>query len=141
MKRFLNIISYFILIILTLFLWWLLSYKKIVPLFMLPSPLDVARAFINNFSALADHTKTSLLESFLGIIISIIIAFVITILMDRFKFIYKVFYPILVITQTIPTIAIAPLLVLWLGYDIAPKVALIVIVCFFPIAISLLQRL
>ena len=48
-------------------------------------------------------------------------------------------YPILVITQTVPTVAIAPLLVLWMGYGIAPKITLIVIVTFFPVAISLLE--
>ena len=60
-------------------------------------------------------------------------------LMDRFEGVYKAFYPIMVITQTIPTIAIAPLLVLWMGYDVAPKVTLIVIVTFFPIAVGLLE--
>lgn len=58
---------------------------------------------------------------------------------DHFQGFYKAFYPIMVITQTIPTIAIAPLLVLWMGYEMAPKVTLIVIVTFFPIAIGLLE--
>ena len=51
----------------------------------------------------------------------------------------KAFYPILVITQTIPTIAIAPLLVLWMGFSVAPKITLVVITTFFPIAVSLLD--
>ena len=59
--------------------------------------------------------------------------------MDRYRFLYKSLYPILVITQTIPTVAIAPLLVLWMGYDMAPKIALVVIVCFFPMAVGLLD--
>ena len=141
MKKFFNITSYFILGIILLILWEVITRTNIVPSFMLPSPISVAKAFTDNLSILIDHTKTSLLESFIGILISIILAFTITILMDSSKTIYKAVYPIIVITQTIPTIAIAPLLVLWLGYDIAPKVALIVIVCFFPIAISLLQRI
>ena len=59
--------------------------------------------------------------------------------MDRFEFLYKAFYPIVVLTQTIPTVAIAPLLVLWFGYEMMPKVILIVIVTFFPITVGLLN--
>ena len=58
--------------------------------------------------------------------------------MDRFKWLYKAIYPILVVTQTIPTIAIAPLLVLWMGFGMAPKITLVVITTFFPIVIGLL---
>ena len=58
--------------------------------------------------------------------------------MDRFSFLYKALYPLLVITQTIPTIAIAPLLVLWMGFGMAPKITLVVITTFFPITIGLL---
>ena len=50
-------------------------------------------------------------------------------------------YPLLIITQAIPTVAIAPLLVLWLGYDMTPKVVLVIIVCFFPVAVGLLDGL
>ena len=51
---------------------------------------------------------------------------------------HKAIYPILVITQTIPTIAIAPLLVLWMGFGMAPKITLVVLTTFFPIAVGLL---
>jgi len=57
--------------------------------------------------------------------------------MDKFTFVYKAFYPLLVISQTIPTIAIAPLLVLWMGYGMAPRITLVIITTFFPIAIGL----
>lgn len=140
MKKFFNILSYFILGIIFVFLWWIVSYKEVIPSFMFPSPLSVLNSFIDNFSILIDHTLASLIEAFFGISISILIAFIIATLMDMFKSIYKIFYPILVITQSIPTLAIAPLLVLWFGYDMTPKVVLIVLVCFFPIAISLLGR-
>ena len=59
--------------------------------------------------------------------------------MDRFPFLYKAVYPLLVISQTIPTIAIAPLLVLWMGFSMAPKITLVVITTFFPITVSLLD--
>ena len=69
----------------------------------------------------------------------IVLGFLMAIVMDRFEFAYKAIYPVLVITQTVPTVAIAPLLVLWLGYGIMPKITLIVITSFFPITIGLLD--
>ena len=69
----------------------------------------------------------------------VILGFLVAIIMDMFEFFYKSIYPILIITQTIPTVAIAPLLVLWLGYGILPKIVLIVLTSFFPITIGLLD--
>ncbi len=122
-----------------LIIWQILSTVEVVPKYMLPSPIDVARAFILEFPLLMYHSKVTLLEAFLGLSIGVLLGFIVAVLMDRFQFVYKAIYPVLVITQTIPTVAIAPLLVLWLGYGMAPKVTLIVIVTFFPITIGLLD--
>lgn len=122
-----------------LIIWQILSTVEVVPKYMLPSPIDVARAFILEFPLLMYHSKVTLLEAFLGLSIGVLLGFIVAVLMDRFHFVYKAIYPVLVITQTIPTVAIAPLLVLWLGYGMAPKVTLIVIVTFFPITIGLLD--
>ncbi len=106
---------------------------------MLPSPLDVVRAFVDNFSIMMKQAAVTLQEAIYGLGIGVAIAFVIASLMDRFSFLYKAIYPMLVITQTIPTIAIAPLLVLWMGFGMAPKITLVVVTTFFPIAIALLN--
>ena len=106
---------------------------------MLPSPLDVAKAFINNFSVMLKQAAVTLQEAIYGLGIGIMLAFIVAALMDRFSFLRKAIYPILVITQTIPTIAIAPLLVLWMGFGMAPKITLVVITTFFPISIGLLN--
>lgn len=119
--------------------WQILSVTGVVPKFMLPSPLDVVKAFFGDFPLLMEHAKTTLLEAFLGLSLGVLLGFFIAVLMDRFEIAYKAIYPVLVITQTVPTVAIAPLLVLWLGYGIVPKVALIIITSFFPIAIGLLD--
>ncbi len=119
-------------------LWALASHFKWLPAFMLPSPGKVVQAFVKDFPLLMRHAGTSLLESLWGLLISVSLAFVLAVLMDGSKLIRRAISPLLVLTQTVPTIAIAPLLVLWLGYGIAPKVVLIVIVCFFPMAIGLL---
>ena len=81
----------------------------------------------------------TLAEAFLGLAFGIALGFVMAVLMDQFEGLYQAFYPLIVLTQTVPTVAIAPLLVLWFGYEMTPKVILIVITTFFPIAIGLLN--
>lgn len=107
--------------------------------YMLPSPLEVAEAFVSEFPSLMEHSVITLSEAFIGLALGILLGFVIAVLMDRFDALYKAFYPIIVLTQTVPSVAIAPLLVLWFGYEMAPKVILIVITTFFPIAVGLLN--
>ena len=126
-------------IIVVVLIWYFCCEGEVVPAYMLPSPKDVALAFINNFSIMMKQASITLQESIFGLGIGVGLAFVISTLMDRFDFLYKAIYPILIITQTIPTIAIAPLLVLWMGFGMAPKITLVVITTFFPIAIGLLN--
>ena len=112
---------------------------ELVPAYMLPSPVDVVKAFVDNFPIMMKQASVTLQETIYGLAIGIVIAFVVAALMDRFAILYKAIYPVLVVTQTIPTIAIAPLLVLWMGFGMAPKITLVVITTFFPIAIGLLN--
>lgn len=138
MKASIRHLQPFALIFLILVLWQILSISGFIPAFMLPSPVKVALAFFRDFSLLIFHLKTTLIEAAAGIAVSIIISLVVAVVMDRFTFIHRSVYPLLIISQTIPTIALAPLLILWFGYGISSKVILIVISCFFPITISLL---
>ncbi|MBS5214468.1 MAG: ABC transporter permease [Clostridiales bacterium] len=132
-------ISTFIAIAVLLAVWQICSTLGIVPSYMLPSPIRVVQAFIKEFPLLMQHLGVTLTEAFLGLGCGITFGFLMAVLMDRFEFLYKAFYPIVVLTQTIPTVAIAPLLVLWFGYEMMPKVILIVIVTFFPITVGLLN--
>ena len=124
-----------------LIVWQLLSSLGIVQSFMLPSPIHVCQALIEDFPLLMSHAGTTLLEAFAGLGIGVSLGFVLALLMDRFSFLYKSIYPLLIITQTIPTISIAPLMVLWFGYGMMPKIVLIVIVTFFPVAIGVFDGL
>ena len=120
-------------------LWLFLSEGGVVPKYMLPSPVEVCRTFISDFPILIEHLRVTLKEAISGLFIGTGLGFLFSVLMDRFSFLYKAFYPVLVITQTVPTIAIAPLLVLWLGFGAAPKITLVVLTTFFPITVSLLD--
>jgi ABC-type nitrate/sulfonate/bicarbonate transport system permease component len=112
---------------------------NLVDSFMLPSPIQVLQAFIKEFPVLMEHSVVTLTEAFLGLVLGIVFGFFMAVLMDQFEPVYKAFYPLIVLTQTVPTVAIAPLLVLWFGYEMTPKVILIVITTFFPIAVGLLN--
>lgn len=126
-------------IIIVLILWQMICSLGVVDSFMLPSPIQVAKAFVSEFPALMENSAITLTEAFLGLGIGIIAGFIMAVLMDRFEPLYKAFYPLIVLTQTIPTVAIAPLLVLWFGYEMAPKIILIVITTFFPLTVGLLN--
>ena len=142
MKKFQNItdkIAPSIIIAVLLIIWQTLSMINIIPKFMLPSPFEVVKAFVSDFPLLMEHTEITLIEAFLGLGLGIILGFAVAVIMDRFEYAYKMIYPVLVITQTIPTVAIAPLLVLWMGYGILPKIMLILLTSFFPITIGLLD--
>lgn len=124
---------------LILLIWWGLSAVKLIPNYMLPSPLDVGKAFVSDFPNLMRHALISLEEAAAGLAIGTLLAFGLAFLMDRFLTLEKAVFPLLVVTQTIPTIAIAPLLVLWMGFGLEPKIVLVVITTFFPIAVGLLD--
>lgn len=126
-------------IALILILWQGISSLGIVDSFMLPSPVQVVKAFISEFPMLMENAGVTLAEAFLGLLIGVAFGCVMAVLMDRFEPLYKAFYPLIVLTQTVPTVAIAPLLVLWFGYEMTPKVILIVITTFFPITVGLLN--
>lgn len=126
-------------IALLLVVWQVVSSAGIVEKFLLPSPTDVVKAFVEDFSTLIKHSVVTLQEAFIGLFVGIAVGFIVAVVMDRFLYMYKAIYPLIILTQTIPTVAIAPLLVLWFGYDMAPKIILVVITTFFPIAVGMLN--
>lgn len=111
----------------------------VVPGYMLPSPVEVAQAFVSERALLWENALITLQEAFIGLFLGVSLGFVFAVLMDAFDVLYRAFYPILVLTQTVPTVAIAPLLVLWFGYEMTPKIILIVISTFFPVTVGLLD--
>lgn len=130
-----SILSFIILIC----CWQLLVDYGLVPKLILPSPLNIIISLCNDFTTIAYHSFSTILIAIIGLFIGIILSFIIAITLDNSKIMYKIIYPYLLISQTIPTIAIAPMLVLWFGYDMTPKLILVVITTLFPITISLLN--
>ena len=110
-----------------------------IPPYMLPSPVKVLQAFLGDLPLLWENAQITLQEAFIGLALGVGVGFSAAVLMDAFDLLYKAFYPLLILTQTIPSVAIAPLLVLWFGYEMTPKIILIVISTFFPVAVGLLD--
>ncbi len=106
---------------------------------MLPSPLAVVEAFVEEFDELMLHLRVTLTEAVVGLAVGVLLGFVLAVAMDACQVLYKAFYPVIILTQTVPTVAIAPLLVLWFGYEMLPKVILVVLTTFFPIAVGLIN--
>lgn len=129
----------FIAVAALLILWQGVSMLGLVPAFMLPSPVEVVRAFVRELPLLWENSLITLQEAFIGLVLGVAFGFLVAVLMDAFEVLYRAFYPLLIITQTVPTVAIAPLLVLWFGYEMTPKIILIVISTFFPVTVGLLD--
>ena len=126
-------------IVIILIIWQAASAMEVVESYLLPAPTDIAKAFIEEFPILMEHSAVTLSEAFIGLFFGVLSGFFMAVLMERFSFANKALYPIIIVSQTIPTVAIAPLLVLWFGYEMAPKIILVALTTFFPIVVGLLN--
>lgn len=129
----------FIAVVGLIVLWQAVCSLGLVPTYLLPSPVDVVFAFVEDAQLLLSHSLTTLSEAAIGLIAGVVLGFAVAVVMDRFEVIYQALDPLITISQTIPTVAIAPLLVLWFGYGILPKVVLVILTTFFPITVALVR--
>ncbi len=107
-----------------------------VPAYVLPAPSGVVRALVSDGSALSVHALVTVAEAAAGLLIALACALALGILMDAFPTFRESVYPILVVTQTVPMIVLAPILIIYLGFGLAPKILTVVLMCFFPVAVS-----
>jgi NitT/TauT family transport system permease protein len=123
-------------LILALALWWIATIVFSIDSYLLPNPGQVVTTFLDQPGYLLQHTWTSLLETVEGFVLSIIVGVPVALLIVRSLVVERLLYPLLLALNSIPKIAIAPLLVVWFGFGQWPKVLLVLLVCFFPIVIS-----
>ncbi len=117
-------------------LWWLATIIFDWPTYLVPTPLEVWNEMIDRWSFLIDNFKTTLAEALTGFAIAIAFAIPSAIAMAYSRVLELTIYPALVALNAIPKIAIAPLLVIWMGFGAGPKVVMVILICFFPIVIS-----
>ncbi|HST69706.1 MAG TPA: ABC transporter permease [Solirubrobacterales bacterium] len=109
--------------------------------FLVPSPTEIASSLWENRSLLAENAWVTLREMLLGIFCALAVGLGFAILMHRWQVLRDAAYPLIVASQTIPIVVIAPILVVWFGYGITPKIVIVALICFFPITVNALDGL
>ncbi|GAA2792633.1 ABC transporter permease [Kribbella solani] len=123
----------------TVALWWGATIVFAIEPYLLPSPWDVVVKFSEQPGMLLTETGTSLLETIEGFLLAIVIGVPIALLIVRSVILERLVYPLLLMVNSIPKVAVAPLLVVWMGFGQWPKVVMVLLMCFFPIVISTAQ--
>ena len=103
---------------------------------LVPAPTQIAEALWEDRDLLADNGWVTLKEVLAGFAVSVLLGVAFAVVMHLSDTVRRAFYPLLVASQTIPIVAIAPVLVIWLGFGIGPKLAVIALICFFPITVN-----
>jgi ABC-type nitrate/sulfonate/bicarbonate transport system permease component len=114
------------------------TYSGIKPT-ILPPPSRIFEQAMLNREALADNAIPTIRATLIGFACSLSAAFVLSMLVDFFRPLRRALFPVLVVSQTLPLVAIAPLVVLWFGFGLMPKIMLVALVTFFPMLVALVQ--
>lgn len=109
--------------------------------FLVPSPTEILEVLWRDRSLILDHAGTTLVEIVAGFGLALVCGFTVALLFRSSELVRRAGYPLVVASQTIPVIVIAPILVVWFGYGIWPKLLIIALICFFPIAVNTLDGL
>ena len=112
-----------------------------VPTFVLPAPSAIVRQLIESRARLASAAMSTAVEIFLGFMLASLTGIVIALVVVRFERFGRALYPLIVLFQNVPKVALAPIFILWFGFDLAPKIVLIVVIAFFPVTIDMLAGL
>lgn len=119
-----------------LLLWELAVRAGQISVHLLPAPSAILQALFNNGDIIWTNTIQTLLETVIGLAVATLLGLFLAIVLDISSWARRAIYPLLITSQTIPIIALAPLLLIWFGYDIGPKVIVVTLYCFFPIAVA-----
>ena len=106
--------------------------------YIIPAPSAVGQALVREWSSLAAATAVTAREILIGFAASAAVGIGLALLIVRFGWLGRALYPLVVLFQNVPKVALAPIFILWFGYDLAPKVGLIVVIAFFPVTLSML---
>lgn len=108
---------------------------------LVPSPAEIAEALWQNRSLLAEDAWVTLKEVVLGLGCALVAGLGFAVVMHLSETLRRTFYPLFVASQTIPTLVIAPILIVWLGFGIGPKLVIVALICFFPVVVNALDGL
>lgn len=129
------------LIALLLLAWEIWVRVRDTPAWYLPAPSAVWRALVDGWPAIRSDAWVTLQEVLVGFTVAVLIAIPVAIAIERFLVVERALYPVVVATQAIPLVALAPLLLIWFGHGIQPKVVMVALIAFFPIVVNLVDGL
>jgi len=109
--------------------------------FLVPSPSEIAQSLWADRSLLLDNGWVTLQEVLAGFALSVVAGVAFAVVLHLSPMLRRAFYPLLIASQTVPIVVIAPILVVWLGFGIGPKLVIIALICFFPITVNTLDGL
>ncbi|WP_211269493.1 ABC transporter permease [Paenibacillus glacialis] len=122
-------------------IWQLSTSLFEIEKWILPSPINIAREVLTESSRLWEHTLATVKLTGIGFTIGTSVGLLIAIVLHSIPFLKSALYPLLILSQNVPTIALAPLLMIWFGFGLLPKIIVITLVCFFPVAIAMMSGL
>lgn len=127
-------------VLLLLFIVWELAVLLAeIPAWLLPPPTDIFQEAIAGWDGFRLHLQSTVMLSLLGFAIGTGIGLLTAVLLHLLPFLRESIYPLLILSQNVPIIVLAPLLVVWFGFGILPKLIVITLVCFFPITVAALD--
>ena len=109
--------------------------------FLVPAPSEIAEVLWQDRGLIAENARVTLVEVLIGFLIAVVLGLATASALHLSDLLRRASYPLVVASQTIPIIVIAPVLVVWFGYGIGPKLAVIALICFFPITVNTLDGL
>lgn len=120
----------------TVLAWWLAVRFVRVPAYIVPPPQAVGVAMVHHATYLAVGTWTTLAETLIGFALTVAGGVAIGTVLSLSRWVEQALYPVLVALNAVPKLAFAPLLIVWLGFGGAPKVVMVILVCFFPVVLT-----
>ena len=112
-----------------------------IPDYILPPPSVIFLALYDNLALLMYHTRFTFTAVIGGLMIACIVATAVALTMDRWRAVKQALYPVLIVSQAVPIFALAPLILIWFGAGLLPKVLIVALVCFFPLAVNMVEGL
>lgn len=109
--------------------------------FLVPAPSDIVSSLVDNRELLAENAWVTLKEVLGGFALAVVAGVGFAVALHLSPLLRRAFYPLIVASQTIPIIVVAPILIVWLGFGIGPKIVIVALICFFPITVNTLDGL
>ncbi|BAB53024.1 MULTISPECIES: ABC transporter permease [Mesorhizobium] len=127
-----------ILLLVTIVVWEAVVRIFAISAFIIPAPSEIAQSLVAQWGTLMQATLVTAGEILFGFLVSVVVGIAIALVIVRFDWLGRALYPLVVLFQNVPKVALAPIFILWFGYGLAPKIGLILVIAFFPVTLSML---